>query len=96
MANSGKITQVIGPAFRGHMFGHQIPFVDDENAGFVMLFDVTTKLPVDLADTATGVEKHQHHIGIPNGSLSAMSAVKLNVGTHTFVPTQTRRVDGDK
>ena len=39
------------------MLCHQIPFIDNEDAGFEMLLDVVDELAIDFADPFGGIKK---------------------------------------
>ena len=77
------------------MFCHQVPFVDDENTGLVVLLDVTDQLPIDFADSLTAIKHHQNHIGVADRAVSPMRSIKVDVGTNTLATSQSRRVDRD-
>ena len=88
-------SQIVGPALGRHVFGHQIPFVDDENARFVIGLNVVAQLPVDLADSFAAIKHHQDHIGMTNAAVGPMRTVEFNVGADAFASPQARRIDRD-
>ena len=77
------------------MLGHQVPFVNDEDTGLVVLFDVADELSVDFRNPLPRVKKHQRHIGVSNTPLRAMGSIKVDVGSNAFASSQTGCVDGD-
>ena len=57
----------------------KVPLVDDEHGRFVILRDEVTELFVDLADSLTGIEKHQHHVGPADTPLCPPASVKVDI-----------------
>ena len=85
---------VVRPLLSLHVFGHLVPLVDHEHAGFVVLFDVVAQFAIDFTDSLRTIEHHQHHIGMSNRSMGAMRSVEVDVSP-ALAAANAGRVDGD-
>ena len=90
------VAEVVGPALGGHVVDHEVPLVDDVDAGLVVVGDVVAELLVDLADPLPGVEEHEDHVGASDAAFGAVRAVELEVARNALATSEAGCVDGDE
>ena len=88
-------SEIIHPLIRGYITGEQIPFINHEQTGLVILHHITHQLLVDFAYRLHRIKKHQHNICAAYTSLSPMQSVKFEIRPLTLPLPQARCVDCD-